>query len=80
MKFVYDNSRRLRKGNLFPLPFIDRITSSFLDHIFSSTGKKRVGDDKPILYFSTLFLGPGCLQLKSRISRLIKQCYPGDKL
>ena len=39
-----------------------------------------VNDDKPTLYFSTPFLGPCSLQLKSRISRLIKQCYPSHKL
>ena len=73
--------KRLLKGNSFPLPLSDRITRSFLFHIFSSTGKKRIAnDDKTILYFSTPFLGPGSLQLKSRISRLIKQCYPGYKL
>ena len=37
-------------------------------------------DEKLTLYFSTPFLGPGSLHLKSRISRLIKQCYPGCKL
>ena len=31
-----------------------------------------VNDDQPILYFSTPFLGPGSLQLKSGIARIIK--------
>ena len=63
------------------MPLIDRVIRSFLDHIFSGTDKKHmVKDDKPTLYFSTPFLGPGSLHLKSRISRLIKQCYPGCKL
>ena len=53
----------------------------FLDHTYASTSKKRtVIDDRPTLYFSTPFLGPCSLQLKSRISRLIKQCYPSHKL
>ena len=39
-----------------------------------------VNDNKPITYFSTPFLGPGSLQLKSRNSRFITQCYPGYKL
>ena len=39
---------RLLKGNSFPLPLIDKIARSFLDHIFSSTCKKRIAnDDKP---------------------------------
>ena len=36
-----------------------------------------INDDK---YFSAPFLGPGSLQVKSCIFRLIKQCYPGYKL
>ena len=63
------------------MPLIDRVVRSFLDRIFSGKGKKHmVKDDKPTLCFSTPFLGPGSLDLKSPISRLTKQCYPSYKL
>ena len=73
--------KRFLKENSFPLSLIDRTIRSFLDHTYASTSKKRIViDDKPTLYFSAPFLGPCSLQLKSRISRLIKQCYPSHKL
>ena len=61
------------KENSFPVLLV----KSFLGHIFFSAGKKpKTIEVKPTLFFSTPFLGPGSLHLKSRISRLIIQCYP----
>ena len=63
------------------MPLIDKVIKSFLDNIFSNISKKpKANDDKPTLFFSTPFLGLGSLHLKSKLSRLIKQCYPGYKL
>ena len=69
------------KENSFPMPLIDKVIKSFLDSIFSNKSKETiVTDSKPFLFFSTPFLGSGSLHLKSKLSRLIKQCYPGYKL
>ena len=70
------------KGYLIsPISLIGKVIKSFLDNIFSSVGKKpKTNEDKPNLLSSTPFPGPGSLHLKSRISRLIKQCYPGYEL
>ena len=63
------------------MPLTDMVIKSSLDNIFSHTGKERkVNDHNPSLYFSTLFLGPGSLHLKSHNSILITKCYPGYKL
>ena len=63
------------------MPLIDKVIKSSLGSIFSNKSKKpKVNDDKPILFFSTPFLGPGSLHMKSKISKLLKQCYPGYKL
>ena len=69
------------KENSFSISLIDSAFKFFLGHIFSSAGKKpKINNDKPTLFFNTSFLGCSSLHLKSCISRLIKQCYPGYKM
>ena len=73
--------KSILKENSFPLPLIVKVIKSSLDSIFANKSKKpKVNGDKPVLFFSNPFLGPGSLHLKSKISKLIKQCFPGYKL
>ena len=65
-----------------PIKLIMFGPSCFVHIIFTLHILKRPQtiEDKPTLFLSAPLLGPGSLHLKSRISRLIKQCYPGYKL
>ena len=62
-------SKSILKGNSLPILLIDRVNRSFLDHKFSGTGRRHIVENKPTHYFSTPILGPGSVQLISRISR-----------
>jgi len=55
------------KGIIFPYVILIRLLNLFWIMFFSKTK-----ENKPTLTFSTPFLDPGSLHIKSRISRLIK--------
>ena len=65
--------------NCFPRSIIDRVIKSFLDGKFGKKPPKKT-DDKTPLIFCLPYLGRYTLQAKTRLIRLIKQCYPELKL
>ena len=71
--------KRIMTENCFPRSIIDRVIKSFLDHKFGKRPPKKA-DDKTPLIFCLPYLGHYSLQVKTRLIRLVKQCYPKLKL
>ena len=67
------------KENCFPLPLVDRVIKTFLDQQFSK-GPPPSREEKEFLIFCLPFLGRYSLQVKTKLTRLFKQCYPTVKL
>ena len=67
------------KENCFPPPLVDRVIKSFLDQQFSK-GPPPSREEKEFLMFCLPFLGRYSLQVKTKLTRLFKQCYPTVKL
>ena len=65
--------------NSFPMALTDRIIKSFLDKRFAPR-PPAPQEAKTALLFCMPYLGRYSLQIKTRICRIIKQCYPGIKL
>ena len=81
ISFHYELMRikRILTENCFPRSIIDRVIKSFLDGKFGKKPPKKT-DDKTPLIFCLPYLGRYTLQVKTRLIRLIKQCYPELKL
>ena len=71
--------KRILADNCFPRSIIDRVIKSILDDKFGNRPPKKE-DDKTPLILCLPFLGQYSLQLKTRLIRLIEQCYPTLKL
>ena len=67
------------KENCFPLPLVDRVIKTFLDQQFSKRPTPP-REEKEFLIFCLPFLGRYSLQVKTKLIRLLKQCYPTLKL
>ena len=67
------------KENCFPLPLVDRVIKTFLDQQFSKRPTPP-REEKEFLIFCLPFLGRYSLQVKTKLIRLLKQCYPTVKL
>ena len=67
------------KENCFPVPLIDRVIKTFLDKQFSKKPPP-AREEKQFLIFCLPFLGSYSLQIKTKLTRLFKQCYPDVKL
>ena len=67
------------KENCFPVPLIDRVIKTFLDKQFSKKPPP-AREEKQFLMFCLPFLGSYSLQIKTKLTRLFKQCYPDAKL
>ena len=65
--------------NSFPRALIDRIIESFLDKRFAPR-PPAPQEAKTALLFCMPYLGRYSLQIKTKICRMIKQCYPGIQL
>ena len=65
--------------NSFPRALIDRIIKSFLDKRFAPR-PPAPQEAKTALLFCMPYLGRYSLQIKTKINRIIKQCYPGIQL
>ena len=65
--------------NSFPRALTDRIIKSFLDKRFAPT-RPAPQEAKTALLFCMPYLGRYSLQIKTKICRIIKQCYPGIQL
>ena len=70
--------KRILADNCFPRSIIDRVIKSFLDDKFGNRPLRKKMIKLPLFY--AFFLGQYSLQLKTRIIRLIKQCYPTLKV
>ena len=71
--------KKILSDNCFPKSLIDRIIKNFLDRQFGP-GSLIKPDNKIPLLFCILFLGQHSLQIKTRLNRIIKQCYPNIQL
>ena len=67
--------KRILTENWFPRSIIDRVIKSFLDEKFGKRSPKKA-DDKTSCIFCLPYLGHYGLQVKTRLIRLVKQCYP----
>ena len=67
------------KESCFPLPLIDRVNKTFLGKHFSKKPPP-AREEKQFLMFCLPFLGSYSLQIKTKLTRLFKQCYPDVKL
>ena len=65
--------------NSFPRALTDRIIKSFLDKRFAPR-PPAPQEAKTALLFCMPYLGRYSLQIKTKICRIIKQCYPGIQL
>ena len=61
--------------NCFPKSLIDHIIKKFLDRQFRPSPLKEADNKVPLL-FCIPFLGQYSLQIKTRLGRIIKKCYP----
>ena len=71
--------KKILTDNCFPKSLIDRIIKNFLDRQFES-GSSTKPDNKVPLLFCIPYLGQYNLQIKTRLNRIIKQCYPNIQL
>ena len=71
--------KAILKENCFPLPLVDSAIKTFLDQRFSK-GPPPSHKEKEFLMFCLPFLGRYSLQVKTKLTRLFKQCYPTVKL
>ena len=71
--------KRILTENCFPMSIIDRVIKYFLDDNFGKRPPKKA-DDKTPLIFCLPYLGNYSLHVKTRLIRLVKQCYPKLKL
>ena len=65
--------------NSFPRALTDRIIKSFLEQRFAPRAPA-LAEAKTAILFCIPYFGRYSLQIKARICRLIKQCYPGIQL
>ena len=68
--------KEILSKNSFPRALTDRIIKSFLDQRFLPRAPA-LAEAKMALLFCIPYFGRYNLQMKTRICRLIKQCYPG---
>ena len=71
--------KKIMSDNCFPKSLIDRIIKNFLDRQFGP-GSLIKPDNKIILLFCIPYLEQYSLQIKTRLNRIIKQCYPNIQL
>ena len=71
--------KKILSDNCFPKSLIDRIIKNFLDRQFVP-GSLIKPDNKIPLLFCIPYLGQYSLQIKTRLNRIIKQCYPNIQL
>ena len=71
--------KEILSKNSFPRVLTDRIIKSFLDKRFAPRAPAPA-EAKTALLFCIPYLGRYSLQMKTKICRLIKQCYPGIQL
>ena len=71
--------KRILTENCFPRSIIDRVIKSFLGEKFGKRPPKKAEDKAPLI-FCLPYLGHYSLQVKTRLIRLVKQCYPKLKL
>ena len=71
--------KEILSKNCFPKALTDRIIKSFLDKRFAPR-PPALQEAKTALLFCMPYLGRYSLQIKTKIYRIIKQCYPGIKL
>ena len=71
--------KKIMTENCFPRSLIDRIIKKFLDRQFKPNPLKEA-DNKVLLLFCIPFLGQYSLQIKARLGRIIKKCYPSIQL
>ena len=67
------------RENCLPAPLVDRVIKTFLDQQFSKSPLP-TREEKQFLMFCLPFLGSFSLQVKTKLTRLFKQCYPTVKL
>ena len=67
------------KENCFPTPLIDRVIKTFLEQQLSKKPPP-TRDEKQFLMFCLPYLGSYSLQIKTKLIRPLKQCYPDVKL
>ena len=68
---------RFARKNRFPKALIDRIIKSFLDKKFEAKVREKVPEnEKDIVIFCMPYLGNYSLQVKTKLSKLIKCSYP----
>ncbi len=83
-KTFHDEIIRIKEilsKNKFPRALVDRIIKSFLDKTFTPTVVAPTETETRVpLLFCIPFLGRYSLQMKTRICRLVKKCYPGIQL
>ena len=80
--YFHDEVARIKgisKENCFPVPLIDRVIKTFLEQQFSKRPQP-TREEKQFLMFCLPFLGSYCLQIKTKLTRHFKQCYPDVKL
>ena len=71
--------KEILSKNSFLRALTDRIIKSFLDKRFAPRAPA-LAEVKTALLFCIPYLGRYSLQMKTRICRLLKQCYPGIQL
>ena len=71
--------KKILTDNCFSKSLIDRIIKNFLDRQFGP-GSLIKPDNKIPLLFCIPYLGQYSLQIKTRLNRIIKQCYPNIQL
>ena len=63
--------------NRFPKTLINRIIKSFLDKKYETKTKEKVPEnEKDVVIFCMLYLGHYSLQVKTKLNKLVKRCYP----
>ena len=65
--------------NCFPKSIVDRIIKSFLDKQFCPKKPVSNSEERQTVLFSLPFLGQFSLQVKTKLVKLLKQCYPDVK-